>query len=216
MPKQVVCPVCKTTFVTYYGKSCSYACNGVLNGLRQARLARSRRKKIRIPAPVAGARWIPLTKGKCVLVDADVFDELSPYNWYLNNHGDGYAARRTRDGIVYLHRVVVRAGPSEQVDHRDLNTLDCRRQNLRIATDQQNNANRRKHAGPNRETSSKYKGVNQPADYNKWIACITVNDKTLRVGTFKKEIDAARAYDAAARKYFGEFAFLNFPGDPSC
>jgi len=58
---------------------------------------------------------------------------------------------------------------------------------------------------------SKYKGVSWRKDRSRWIAEITVNDRTRRVGSFEVEKWAALAYDKAARKYFGEFAYLNFP-----
>lgn len=107
----------------------------------------------------------------------------------------------------------MRAKEDEQVDHRDRNTLDCRRQNLRFATSAGNNRNRGKHVSNVRRFASQYKGVCKPADYNKWIALITINDRTIRLGTFVTEEEAARAYDVAAKKHFGAFACLNFPDD---
>lgn len=64
--------------------------------------------------------------------------------------------------------------------------------------------NRRKTMG-----SSKFKGVSHHK--KKWRATITYNYKNLHLGTFDDQIDAAKAYDTAALKYFGQYAFLNFP-----
>jgi hypothetical protein len=170
-----------------------------------------------------GARWIPLTKGKFALVDEDLYDELSQYNWH---YGNGYAVcaargeKRRGGAAIKLHRVVVGARRGDIVDHINFDTLDCRRVNLRKTRSwQASNAHRRKHVGDgSRNIRSKYKGVCRPADYAKWIALITIDDKTIRLGTFATEEEAARAYDDAAAKHFGEYAHLNFPRQrcPSC
>jgi len=91
------------------------------------------------------------------------------------------------------------------VDHRNRYGLDCQRGNLRIATQAQNSANRNKQRG----TSSKYKGVHWNKRQQQWTAYLYVNRKKIYLGVFGDEISAARAYDAFARKYFGEFAKFN-------
>jgi len=93
-------------------------------------------------------------------------------------------------------------------DHINHNTFDNRKANLRPATQTQNNRNRRKFSG---QSNSKYKGVYWKKHIKKWVAQIGVNRKVIHLGCFKKEIDAARAYDEGAKKYHGEFASLNFP-----
>jgi|HubBroStandDraft_2_1064218.scaffolds.fasta_scaffold00039_36 hypothetical protein len=181
-----------------------------------------RREKIDLPPPVRGARWIPLTQGKFALVDADRFAELNEFTWF--------AAKATKSGELYACRGIVENGrslrtqslhrqvlditdPGIHVDHKNGKTLDCRRNNLRVATRSGNGANRRKfrtHKG--QKWSSKYKGVTfRPTEGNRWLAMIRFNDVRHRIGLFDDEIDAAKAYDAAARNNFGEFACLNFP-----
>jgi hypothetical protein len=93
------------------------------------------------------------------------------------------------------------------VDHRNLNGLDNRRSNLRLATHGENNQNKRKRKG----ASSRYIGVSFEKRIKKWSARIMYKGKAIWLGNFKNEIDAALAYDKAARKYYGEFARLNFP-----
>jgi hypothetical protein len=59
--------------------------------------------------------------------------------------------------------------------------------------------------------TSKYKGVSFRKRKKPWIVGITVNYKNIHLGYFTNEIEAAKVYDAAAKKYYGEYAYLNFP-----
>lgn len=120
-------------------------------------------------------------------------------------YADSPTAAKTT-GRRILHRIIM---PSEvEVDHRDRNGLNCMRDNLRAATKRQNQQNRAARRG----RASVYKGVKldrRPLS-KRWKAAITVDGKTIWLGRHETEEAAARAYDAAARKHFGEFARLNF------
>ena len=156
---------------------------------------------------------IELTKGQVAIVDEKNAD-LALLNWYCHN---GYAARATpgdRGKLEYLHRVVYerelgrKLEPGEEVDHIDRNTVDNRIENLRLATRAQNMANKGKQKGT---YSSEYKGVYWNKAKKKWQAQIKVNYKRIHLGYFDLECEAAMEYDWYAKKYFGEFARLNFP-----
>ncbi len=104
--------------------------------------------------------------------------------------------------MVLMHRQITGASQEEQVDHRDRNGLNNTRENLRIASSQQNAFNRGKRNG-------EFKGVSKCR--RKWRARITIDGKEEYLGVFSTPEEAARVYDRRARELFGEFAVVNFP-----
>ncbi len=149
---------------------------------------------------------LPLTRGKFALVDVDDFEKASAAGgWMAVWNGCKYYAIDSRVG--YLHRYILTAPDGLGVDHRNLDSLNCRRHNLRLATAAQNSANLPKQR--RRATTSRFKGVNLHG--GKWEARIANQGRRRHLGCFDSEVDAALAYDAAARELHGEFARLNFP-----
>jgi hypothetical protein len=156
----------------------------------------------------SNVRLIPLTKGKFAIVDQKEYDELNKVKWYVQE-GDGlYAIHRRGGKTLWMHRVIMNAPADMKVDHGNNDGLDNRKENLRLATNSENNKNRRKMRG---NFTSKYKGVFWDKRRKCWVARINVNGKLIHLGSFKSELEAAKAYDAAAKKYHGKFACLNFP-----
>lgn len=157
---------------------------------------------------------IPLAKGKGIfLVDEADVPIVSCYSWSLANaSGKLYAMTRTpREGggqrTLFAHRLIMDAQQHEEVDHRDSNGLNNTRANLRKATRKQNGANRKL----SKNNTSGYKGVSWAKQALKWYAAIQCNGKSRNLGFYENVEDAARAYDAAARELFGDFARTNFP-----
>ena len=105
---------------------------------------------------------------------------------------------------VLLHRMIAAAPEGMEVDHINGDGLDNRRENLRVCTHHENMRARHRAWG-----SSDYKGVSWHKQIQKWRAFIGSNGRILHLGCFTDEKEAARAYNEAALKYFGEFAVLN-------
>jgi len=157
-------------------------------------------------------RRIPLVNSKkYAIVDAEDYYSLSKYTWWAFEKNGLYKALRLTKELswkcpIFMHREIINAPKGKLVDHINLNGLDNRKVNLRLATVLQNNRNQR---GQNK--TSKYKGVYYNRQMKRWIAKIGRNYRNIHLGCFKNELDAAKVYDAAAKKYYGEFAYLNFP-----
>jgi len=160
-------------------------------------------------------RRIDLGEGQWTIVAPQDFYWLNNFKWCVVGCDERmYAARVVRKiefgrlKTVYLHRVIMSAPKGLLVDHRNNNGLDNRRNNLRLATHSQNMINRPKTKSP---TTSRFVGVYFDKDRSKWVARIHLNNKCIWLGRLDNEIDAAKAYDKAAKQYHGDFARLNFP-----
>jgi hypothetical protein len=149
-----------------------------------------------------------LSGGLISLVDTEDVPFLKQFKWFpLKTKNNTYVRTNSTFGGHRLHRLLLGL-PASDVDHRNGNGLDNRRENLRAATESQNAANSKKPKSRSK-TSSQYKGVSWHRI--NWQASIRFRGKAHHLGTFSDEADAAKAYDRAALKYFGEFARLNFP-----
>jgi hypothetical protein len=156
-------------------------------------------------------RKIDLGRGQFTILDPQDYYRFGNFKWWVHSNGSNLYAARTeiteklQSKIIYLHRMICDPPDGLVVDHRFGNTLDNRRENLRLATHSQNMRNRRKIAN----TSSRFIGVWLDKKRNKWTAQIRYNGKKLWLGRFSSELAAAKAYDTAAKKYYCEFARLN-------
>ena len=148
------------------------------------------------------------------LIDDEDFDLVNEYKWYIHSR-TGYARGRKKNPegdyrFISMHRLVmgILDNPEFDVDHAKHNKLDNRKSELRTCTTSQNTSNRTAYG------SSRYLGVGWDKQHQRWKAAIgyTIGriKKFKNIGLFIEEIDAAKAYDGAAKKYHGEFANLNF------
>lgn len=169
-------------------------------------------------------REIKLTSGKKALVDDIDYARLNKYKWYTSKDGMGdFAARWRHDNEpkylpkylpknIRMSREILNMHDSDiKVAHVNKGApLDNRRENLRTCPAQKYICFMRK---PNVMAFSKYKGVwydnHKSKRIKRWAADISCNKKRYRLGRFLAEIEAAVAYDIAAERLFGDYAWLN-------
>jgi len=152
---------------------------------------------------------IHLTRGLTTKVDDEDYERLSIHKWYaLEGVKRFYAARNVPcDGgqkRIFMHREIMNTPKGVQVDHKNGNDLDNRKDNLRNCSRVENNRNKKKYCG-----GSNFKGVSWDKRHKKWIVQIKYEDKNRHIGFFDNEIVAASVYNKVAREQFGEFAWLN-------
>lgn len=154
---------------------------------------------------------LSLSRGKFAIIDDVDFEKVGHFKWHAlkARQENFYAARNVGKGLnrtlVLLHDELLGI---KNVDHKNGDGLDCRRENLRPATSQQNSqAFRRKISG----TTSQFRGVSWCNRDQKWVAHIGIGRKQFHLGYFVYEDAAAWAHDAVAKAngFFQES--LNFP-----
>jgi hypothetical protein len=160
-------------------------------------------------------KLVPLSKGLFAMVDDEDFELVNQFKWSaaIFRNGVTYAVRSgkrnkgQKRGGMRMHRLILGlTDPKIFADHRDHNGLNNQRNNIRVATNSQNQANS---IIKKDNTTSKHRGVRWRDNHSVWQAQIYVDNKQIHLGTFKTEIDAAIAYNNAALKHKGEFAILN-------
>lgn len=154
------------------------------------------------------------TKHHVILVSDKDYDKLNQYTWHVmkTKFNKLYARRWSCSGkskkAILMHREILNAPNNMQVDHINNDSLDNRRDNLRICTRQQNTQNRKSKV-------TKYKGVSFNRVNGKYHSQIVEprTKKRLHLGDYDTPEQSARVYDGFAKKLHGEFACLNFPLD---
>ena len=161
--------------------------------------------RARPPTPKGeSVKTISLGDGFYAYVEAADFDWLNQWTWSMCN---GYAARRSNENWIYMHREIMKPPRGMDVDHKNHNKLDNTRESLRVCTREENIRNRRKP----RNTSSQFWGVSYIKKSAKYMAFVSWKRNVVSCGCFLDELEAARAHDAKAVELLGESAQLNFP-----
>lgn len=159
---------------------------------------------------------IPLTQGKFAIISPQDYDLLNKWKWYAQKGTHTYyAVRRNGKKKAHMHRIILGLKDDDKRvgEHKDHNGLNNKRSNLRIATVQQNLWNKKSQ----KNSSSKYRGValfknktHNGKTYFYWYAFLNVKGRSIHLGSFKTEKEAAIAYDNASKKYRNKWASLNF------
>ncbi len=145
-----------------------------------------------------------VASGRSFIFDTEDYDLVSGYRWSVSN--GGYVLGCGKEGQnVKLHRLLL-GNPNCVVDHINGDPSDCRKCNLRLATQHQNTQNSKL---PKSSTTG-YKGVCYDKSKGKYMAYIHPNGKMKFLGYYENPVEAALAYDEAAFLYFGKFARPNF------
>ncbi len=161
-------------------------------------------------------KLIPLTQGKFAQVDDEDYDFLLQWKWHVRKNSNTWYVSRMPLTVkdkkripIQMHREIMKTPKGIVVDHIDHNGLNNQKHNLRNCT----HANNMKNKVPS--GASKYLGVYlmynivKGKKYSYWKSQIRINEKTVSIGTFKTEANAAIAYNIYAEKYYGEFANYN-------
>jgi hypothetical protein len=152
--------------------------------------------------------------GEIVLVDDEDYPLLLRHVWYMTGFKDRqYAATKLHhtDGKIRnicMHNMII--GIAANVDHKDNDTMNCQKDNLRPATRNENEWNKGKQkTARGKPCTSQYKGVSFDHRIGKYKAQIKRNGVHYDLGYHVNEIDAARAYNKKAEELSGKFLWLN-------
>lgn len=147
---------------------------------------------------------IPLTQGVFAEVDRDDFQRLSVHKWTAQRTREGkfYAMRRDRGRLVLMHRLIAKTPKHLWTDHIDGDGLNNRKKNLRHVTPTQSAMNKAIQRGQTMKGAWLDRTCHNK---NKWRATIRLHGKLTYLGRFFTQVEAAAAYQVAAKKMFGEY-----------
>ncbi len=174
---------------------------------RNLRWKQETRGRVTPPKPSSpDIAYIPLTKRKFAIVDKADLERLSRYKWFVMDGRKGafYAGRKEGYRITTMHNEIMRPPPGMVVHHINHNGLDNRRCNLHICRPEENQRYRQLGV-----TASGFVGV-YPCG-KQWRALVQHKRKVLYQEIFADKVEAAKARDDAAARFFGESARVNFP-----
>lgn len=139
-------------------------------------------------------------------IDDEDFEKVKNINWRVIKSSNSDKPYAYHPDYGMMHRFIMDTPANLQCDHKNLDTLNNKKENLRNCTISQNLMNRPKYIGK----SSQFKGVSWYPNQKKWRARINLEGRTILLGYFESELDAAKAYNEKAFELYGEFAVMNY------
>lgn len=139
-----------------------------------------------------------------IMVDDEDYEDLNRFYWQVDKSNSVKRHINSKKGIL-MHRQIMEAKPNQEIDHIDGNRLNNQKSNLRFATSSQNKINR----GARKDNKSGFKGVSWHNQRKKWTARIMASGKYLSLGLFLNKEEAAKAYNDAVIKHYGNYAWTN-------
>lgn len=152
---------------------------------------------------------------KVLWVDDGDYDTVKDIRWhavkqlgrYTSIKASVWRASIKKHENIYIHRLIMGAKKGDIIDHKDRDVFNNQKANLRFCTHTQNCQNRKQFS-----TINRFKGIWKESRRSggfRWRAAIRVNGKLISLGSFESDVTAAKSYNDAAKKHFGEFAKLN-------
>lgn len=154
---------------------------------------------------------IKISQGYECTIDDEDFQFINSHKWKVLRSRKriyaSYSYGEKGNKSMLMHRLILDAKKGEYVDHINGNTLDNRRENLRLCTNSENLGNR----GKQTNNTTGYKGVYKTESPLYYRCAIRKDNMVYCLGTLKDKEKCAKLYDAASLHFYGEFAYLNFP-----
>lgn len=152
------------------------------------------------------SKIITAVRGEEFIVDAEDYECLSKLRWYsCDGYARNYKHKNNKTTQKLMHRMILRVRKGMEVDHINGNRADNRKSNLRICKVGINSRN----SCLRKDNTSGYKGVCRHKGHNNWIAGYGGKGGRIHIGSFKTAEAAAKAYDKAVLKAYGEYAKTN-------
>ena len=142
---------------------------------------------------------------KCTeIIDRSNYSKVKNYKWNTNKNNT-VTSGAGKDQKTLYHLIMGKPEKGYDIDHRNGDTLDNRKTNLRLCTHEENTCNSLMRS----LNTSGFKGVSFRKDKNCYRGYIQHKGKLFHLGSYKTAKEAALVYDEAAIKYFGDFAKTN-------
>lgn len=144
-------------------------------------------------------------RGEEIIIDSSDLEKCKQYKWSTDSNGYPRTNTKNLREYLFIHQLISNSYTNNKiiVDHKNLDKLDNRKENLRICSASQNNMNKKIQMN----NTSGIRGISWHKIHNKWQSSISINGKTIYLGIFSNISDAIKFRQEAETKYFGEYKY---------